>query len=454
MLWSLGCLAGNKGCNFIDSNMYRSSECLKLVTGPLTEKWALVDVAHNNTRGSRLRLRDKRKKMKQACCLPSTGSNQSLLDAFHSSQDQVRDLEQQLQAAKQRTQDAEQREQVAQQHCKASEKRERDAQHRCEFLRKEANHRCQEAERQLAECEKRLREAQQASQETEQRAMEAERRSQKLGAENSELHKGIQTVEGRAQLAEQRADKLETRWVIHRREIQVTDKELGKGKEDVVKVAMFRGTEVAAKILCEKIQTDHLFVRDMSMAAQLHHPHIVQFIGATREGEIIILTELMHTSLRGVLEQGGISREHTISISVQVCQALNYLHQIQPDPVIHRDISSANVLLNPLPNNGWLAKVTDFGSVSILRALQTENAVYAAPEASQPSLHSTKMDIFSLGVLLIEMCTGQLPNDGRYERVLLTIPDHGFSDLISRCIDCERDNRPTAPELLGELKQL
>ena len=80
--------------------------------------------------------------------------------------------------------------------------------------------------------------------------------------------------------------------------------------------------------------------------------------------------------------------------------------------------------------------------------------MYAAPEVSQPSLHSTKMDTFSLGVLLIEMCTGQLPNDGRYEHLLLTIPDRGFSDLISRCIDCERDNRLTAEELLGELKQL
>ena len=54
----------------------------------------------------------------------------------------------------------------------------------------------------------------------------------------------------------------------------------------------------------------------------------------------------------------------------------------------------------------------------------------------------------------LPMVVGQFPSDDGSERLLLTIPDRGFSDLISRCIDCERDNRPTAQELLSELKQL
>ena len=379
------------------------------MTGPPTEKWALVDVAHNNTRGSSQRLREKREKIRQATHRPSSES------------DRVRALEHQLRAAKQRAQDAEQREQVTQR------------------LLGEANHRCEDAL--------------QTSQETMQR-------NQVLITENGRLQGDLQRSERRAQLAEQRADSLETQWVVHRREIQMTDRELGGGGWGVVKVAKFRGIEVAAKSLYEVIRSDyyrHLFIREMNMAAGLHHPNLVQFIGATLEGEMIILTELMHTSLRRVLEQGGISREHTVSISVQVCQALNYLHLMQPDPVIHRDISSANVLLNPLPNIGWLAKVTDYGSVNTLQALQTKNPgspVYAAPEAAEPSLQSTKMDIFSVGVLLIEMCTGQFPSDDGRERLLLTISDRGFSELISRCIDRERDNRPTAQELLSELKQL
>ena len=400
----------------------------------VAEEWLLIDVARNNTRGSSQHLREKREKIRQAKQRPSSERAQKTT------------LEQQLQAAEQRVQDAVQR--------AVEELRRRKAQERdTERLLAEANH-CRE------DAEGRLREALQTSQEAEQHAVEAERRNQELSTEVGRLQGDLQRVERRAQLAEQRANSLETQWVVRRREIQMTERELGEGGWGAVKVAKFRGIEVAAKSLYEQIRSDyyrHLFIREMNMAARLRHPNLVQFIGATLEGEMIILTELMHTSLRRVLEQGSISREHTLSISVQVCQALNYLHLMQPDPVIHRDISSANVLLNPLPNNGWLAKVTDYGSVNTLRALQTRNPgnpVYSAPEAFDPSLQSTKMDIFSVGVLLIEMCTGQFPSDDGREHLLLTISDRGFSDIISRCIDRERDNRPTAQELLSELKLL
>ena len=420
---------------FIDLRFVCSSpERLLSVTGP---KWVVVDVAHNNTRGSSQRLREKMEKIRQATHHPSLES------------DLVRTLEQQLRAAEQRAQQGEQ----------TTQHLLEEANHRCEDAERRAAeefHQRQALERRLAKTEGRLREALQTSQVTEQCAV----RVQEVVAENGRLKEDLQRLERRAQLAEQTADSLETQWVVHRKEIQMTERELGGGGWGVVKVAKFRGIEVAAKSLYEVIRSDyyrHLFIREMNMAARLRHPNLVQFIGATLEGEMIILTELMHTSLRKVLEQGGISREHTVSISVQVCQALNYLHLMQPDPVIHRDISSANVLLNPLPNNGWLAKVTDYGSVNTLRALQTENPgnpVYAAPETRVPSLQSTKMDIFSVGVLLIEMCTGQFPSDDGRERLLLTISDRGFSDLISCCIDREKDNRPTAQELLSELKLL
>ena len=150
------------------------------------------------------------------------------------------------------------------------------------------------------------------------------------------------------------------------------------------------------------------------MPARLRRPNLVQFIGATLDAEMIILTALMHTSLRKVLEQEFISCEHIISISIEVCKALNYLHLMQPDPVIHRDISSANVLLDPIPNNRWRVKVTDYGSVNTLRCLQTENPgnpVYAAPELDQ-----------SDGRLLccFTITIGASDNDWREDRRLLS----------------------------------
>ncbi len=273
-------------------------------------------------------------------------------------------------------------------------------------------------------------------------------------ADAKTLQEDLQTLNRRAQLAEERAEDLETQWAVRRNEILLTERELGGGGWGEVKVAKFRGIEVAAKMLYQTIRFDRYrlsFIREMNMAARLRHPHLVQFIGATLEGEMIILTELMSTSLRSVLDKGPISQEHILSISVQVCQALNYLHLMIPDPIIHRDISSANVLLDPISNDCWRAKVTDYGSVNTLRKLNTINPgcpAYSAPEARDPSLQSTKMDIFSFGVLLIEMCADQFPSSEDRERLLLTIQDDTFSGIISRCIAREKDDRPTAGELL------
>ncbi|XP_064393619.1 uncharacterized protein LOC135341072 isoform X2 [Halichondria panicea] len=414
------------------------------VAGLSAGKWALVDVAHNNTRGSAQRLSKKR--IRQATARASSVSETS----DHSSQDRVKALEQQLRAAQQREHDTQRRHQLQLQ------EKDREL--------TEANHRHGDAEERAQLAEQREQATQLLLQEKYRELAEANRyhgdaetRNQALIAEMDRIQEGLRRSDRRAQLAEERADGLETQWVVHREEITMTERQLGCGGWGVVKVAKFRGIKVAAKTLYEQLNSDyyrHVFIREMNMAARLRHPHLVQFIGATLEGKMIILTELMATSLRRVLEGGRISREHILSISVQVCQALNYLHLMQPDPVIHRDISSANILLNPLPNGHWRAKVTDYGSVNTLRALATENPgnpVYAAPEAITPSLQSTKMDMFSLGVLLIEMCSGQFPSDDGRERLLLTIQDRQFFDIISRCIDRERDNRPTAQQLLNEL---
>ena len=104
-------------------------------------------------------------------------------------------------------------------------------------------------------------------------------------------------------------------WRVERREIVLSQRELGRGGWAAVKVAEFRGLQVAAKCLHSIIISDHnyqLFQREMNIAARLRHPHLVQFIGATLEGEPIILTELMSSSLRDILERGHLMREPQI----------------------------------------------------------------------------------------------------------------------------------------------
>ena len=154
----------------------------------------------------------------------------------------------------------------------------------------------------------------------------------------------------------------------------------------------------------------HIFDREITVAARSRHPNLLQFIGATNEGVPLIDTEIMHTSLRKNLERGAVSSEQIISISIGVARGLNYLHKTTPSPILHRDVSSANVLLNPLPSNQWLAKLSDFGSFNFMRESRTMNAgnpVYAAPEALDSSKgdHSPAMDVYSFGVLMHEMCS-------------------------------------------------
>ena len=70
----------------------------------------------------------------------------------------------------------------------------------------------------------------------------------------------------------------------------------------------------------------------MSIAAKLRHPNLLLFIGATMEGELVILTELMPTSLRKELEKRELSREQVISIGQDVSCGLSYMHQLETTP--------------------------------------------------------------------------------------------------------------------------
>ena len=239
--------------------------------------------------------------------------------------------------------------------------------------------------------------------------------------------------------------------------------EIGRGGWAVVKVAKFRGIHVAAKCLHGAIISNYnreLFIREINFASRIRHPNLLLFIGATLHGELIILTELMPTSVRTVIEERAARQERLsptkiTSISLDVAHALNYLHLMRPNPIIHRDISSANVLLEPASGDSWRAKVSDFGSVNFIRQLTTVapgNPVYAAPEANIPTQQSAKMDIFSFGVLLLEMATCQFPDPNARENHIALVQRPRLVVLIRQCTSADRDRRPTASELLVQLR--
>ena len=356
-------------------------------------------------------------------------------------EERLGEVDQRQQEAVQRQHEATQREHEATQRQQEAVQREHEATQR----QHEATQRQQEAISLLRVAENRL------AMETERR-MEAERLTRQMEDRLREAERVANALQGSS--LEQRDEAF---WMVERGEIQLTQRELGRGGWAAVRVAEFRGLQVAAKCLHTIIISDYnrqLFVREMSIAAKLRHPNLVQFIGATLEGEPVILTELMASSLRAVLERGPLELAHITSVALDVARALNYLHLTRPDPILHRDVSSANVLLNPGPGGSWLAKLSDYGSANFTRQVRTAgpgNPSYAAPEAAIPSQQSPKMDVFSFGVLLVEMATRRFPDKDVLAAQIRLVTVPRLAELIRRCTNANPSRRPDIRDVLTQL---
>ena len=335
--------------------------------------------------------------------------------------EQVQDLQQQLQEKERQVQQGREREQDLQQQLRESQERERQLQRQVEG----GQQREQDLQRQL----------QQAQQQFQERERVLEQ-----------------------QLRERDREERESSWVVSKNDIRMTERILGRGGWGEVRVARFHGLEVAAKVLHETIISEYnvsLFSREMNIASKIRHPNLLQFIGATTEGNPMILTELMPTSLRKELETGGLAYPAILSISLDVACALNYLHLFKPHPILHRDVSSANVLLQICGSSGWRAKVSDYGSANleplIGRTTNPGNPVYSAPEAGNPREHSPSMDVFSYGVLLLEMITRRIPLPEERVGLIDGIRRVSFKSLVERCLIVEYRHRPTMNDIITEL---
>ena len=268
---------------------------------------------------------------------------------------------------------------------------------------------CDMLEQQLSEKEVNFRalqanlgQAQQARQRLEEELLQSRRTC-------VELEKGLQqnreTLEREREVYEQRIRESERTlvdserrvgdlqsaeprdWIIRRDEVIISEKVLGTGGWGNVYQGSFRGCDVAVKQIHDLILSAHnrrLFEREMSIASRCRHPNLLQFIGATNDdGSPLFVTELLDTDLRKVLSQRSLYHEEIVCLALDVAIALNYLHLNKPLPILHRDISSSNVLLWRR-GDWWRAKLSDYGAANFMRQCMTSNPgarIYAAPEA-------------------------------------------------------------------------
>ena len=248
-------------------------------------------------------------------------------------------------------------------------------------------------------------------------------------------------------------------WVVSHDQFTI-GKEIGRGAWATVHETTFRGATIAAKRLHHLItspRTRQLFTREMEMALHCQHQNIVTFLGATLEGPPVILMELMDTSLRSAYEQGNIKDHQVLGILYDIAAALHFLHT-RPDPVIHRDVSSANVLLKALYNGGWLAKLGDLGTAKIQQQAATAGPgaiAYGAPEAADFTKHSPKMDVYSYGVLMLEILTKTHPFqivDALKAQVQQQFPQ--YHQLVTSCTNHQSSNRPTMYDVIEQLDRI
>ena len=313
-------------------------------------------------------------------------SQRQLREVQQREQNSQREMQQREENLQRQLREIQQSEENSQRQLREVQQREENL----ERLLAEMQQRDENSQMQLREMQQRedilqrqLREMQQRENSQEQNSS-LERQLREKDQEINELELSLSLAQRR--ISEQRRQET-CDWVISRNEIQITDNCLGRGGWGSVNEGTYCGCTVAVKQIHDLILSPHnrlLFEREMNIASACRHPSLLQFIGATNdEGTPLFVTELMEMSLRALLEQRPLSETEIRLISLDVARALNYLHQKKPSPIIHRDVSSANVLLWR-KGDQWRGKVSDYGTANFIQQTMTVApgaAIYCAPEA-------------------------------------------------------------------------
>ena len=279
--------------------------------------------------------------------------------------------------------------------------------------------------------------------------------------------------------------------------VQIYSEEvLGIGSYGKVCKAKCGQLPCAAKLLHDTLFQDNdpgtrnlvtKFLQECQFLSTIKHPNIVQYLGTATDPQsrrTVLLMELMDESLTRFIDKstGPLSYHSQLNICHDVALALAYLHS---NAIIHRDLSSNNVLLI---GEGSRAKVTDFGMSKLVDMNPRMTPLtqvpgtpaYMPPEALiSPPHYSSKLDCFSHGVVTLQIITRNFPNPGdatryvedpryptgrvsvhypeierRKKDIDLIEPSHPLQPIALQCLKDRDTERPSADELCMRLASL
>lgn len=233
--------------------------------------------------------------------------------------------------------------------------------------------------------------------------------------------------------------------------------------------------DIAIKILSPQLTFDEnavaRFKQEIKLARQINHPNIIRIfdLGELFGIKYITMEFFDGEQLKRIIQDCGfLTVTHGIKLLLDICSGLIAAHKVG---VIHRDIKSQNIMIS----EDGIAKVLDFGIAKSnqIQGLTTDGSIlgtpeYISPEAIMQKPVDIRSDIYSLGMVMYEMFTGQLPFSG--QNIMAIIRQHLYNDaeppstlnpdlpdeleeIILRAIEREPENRfQSVAEMVSELR--
>ncbi|KQJ94036.1 hypothetical protein BRADI_3g08127v3 [Brachypodium distachyon] len=260
---------------------------------------------------------------------------------------------------------------------------------------------------------------------------------------------------------------------------------IGEGGYGPVYKAVLDHTNVAIKILRpDASQGRQQFQQEIEILSSMRHPNMVLLLGACPEYGCLVYEYMDYGSLEDRLCRRGNTKpipwNIRFRIAADIATGLLFLHQAKPEPLVHRDLKPGNILLD----HNFVSKISDVGlarlvpqsiaEVTQYRMTSTAGTFcYIDPEYQQTGMLTTKSDIYSFGILLLQIITARSPmglthqvedaiERGAFQEVLdQTVTDWpveealAFAQLALKCAELRKKDRPDlGKEIMPELNRL